>query len=117
MKAVLWIARIISGVIVLSTMYMIAAYILDPAGSGNPPTPKEWFELSLFPFGVCVAYVIAWRWHLLGGVLSLACLMAFSLLMWDRDLILVVSIVGTPAVLYIIYEIYRRRKLSERHTA
>lgn len=111
MRAVLWIARILSAMIVVFLVIMVVGYTVNPQGSGSGPTITEWYGLALFPFGLCVGYVIGWRWQLQGGVISLICLAAFLVLMRDRDLISIISAVGVPAVLYIVYGIYRHRNV------
>lgn len=112
MRAVLWIARIMSAMIVVFLVFMVVAYTVNPMGSGSGPTVTEWFGLALFPFGLCVGYVIGWRWQLLGGAIGLVCLAAFLFLMRERDLTPIISAVGVPAVLYIVYGIYRRQTVS-----
>lgn len=41
------------------------------------PTPSEWVGLSLFPGGVCLGMILAWRREGLGGGVTLASLLAF----------------------------------------
>ncbi|MBN1163725.1 MAG: hypothetical protein JXB45_04050 [Candidatus Krumholzibacteriota bacterium] len=109
LRVVLWIARVMSAIVVVFLVVMVVGYTINPQGSGREPTPREWYGLALFPFGLCIGYVIGWRWRLLGGIISLICLAAFLIFLRDRDMIPVISIVGVPAVLYIIYGISRRR--------
>ncbi len=112
MRAVLWIARIVSVIIVVFLVFMVVGYTVNPQGSGSGPNMPEWFGLALFPFGLCIGYVIGWRWQLLGGAVSLICLVAFLVLMRELDMILILSVVGIPAVLYIVYGIHRRQMVS-----
>ncbi len=112
LRAILWIARIVSALIVVFLVLMIVAYIVNPQGNGSGPKVTEGFGLAFFPIGLCVGYVIGWRWQLLGGAISLICLAAFLLLMRERDMTPVISIVGIPAVLYVVYGVYRRRMAS-----
>ena len=44
---------------------------------GPSLTLQEWLALILFPIGVCVGLLLAWRREILGGVLSLAFLGSF----------------------------------------
>ncbi len=101
-----------SAIIVIFLVLMTIGYIVNPQGDGSGPTVTEGFGLAFFPIGLCVGYVIGWRWQLLGGAISLVCLAGFLLLMRERDMIPVISIVGIPAVLYVVYGVYRRRMPS-----
>ena len=80
-KVLLWIARV-SAVLFVIFILLTLPYLLNPDGpEGPPPTsfPTGW-SLIIFPFGVCVAYLIAWFKQLVGGFLALACLLAAWLL-------------------------------------
>ena len=111
MRTVLWIARILSALIVVFLVAFVVGYIVNPQGDGDGATVTEGFGLALFPFGLCLGYVIAWRWHLLGGIVALACLAAFLLLMREGDLVLMMAAVGVPAILYVVYGVYRRQRV------
>ncbi len=78
--AVLWIARISGSLIVVLFVFVAVSGLLSPGQS--LPTPREWLQLSMFPIGLCVGYVVAWRWQFLGGVISLGCLVLFFVVMW-----------------------------------
>ena len=78
-RALLWIARVLGGLVVLLFIVVTVFDLLSPQRSF--PTPLECFQLSLFPIGVCVGYLVGWRWPLVGGVVSLACMVAFFFVM------------------------------------
>jgi hypothetical protein len=70
--AMLWIARFLGLVIVVA---FAGGTVADVIRDGVPifePRDAVWFVL--FPFGVCVGYVIALRRELLGAVVSLGCI-------------------------------------------
>lgn len=48
------------------------------SSEGTAPTAFEWFMLvCLFPGGVITGIALAWKWELIGSVLSISCLSAF----------------------------------------
>jgi hypothetical protein len=112
MRTVLWIARISSAVLVIFLVFMVVGYTINPQGDGSGPTGRERIGLALFPFGLCVGYIIGWRWQLLGGIFSLVCMGAFIVLMREWDMALIGLIALVPAILYITYGIHRHQKIS-----
>ena len=77
-RLVLLIARL-AGTAALVPLMLIA---FGERGTG-PAGPREWIYLALFPFGFSIGYLLAWRWPLLGGWMSLIC-MALSLIVIGR---------------------------------
>ncbi len=67
-----WLARLSS----LLSLGLIAAFAL---GEGGSPSLREWGALALFPIGVGLGMLIAWRRELIGGLFSLASLAGFYL--------------------------------------
>lgn len=54
--------------------------ILSP-DEGATPTVFEWFMLiCLFPGGITTGMVIAWRWELVGSLISITCLATFYMI-------------------------------------
>jgi hypothetical protein len=78
--------------------------VFGEPGDG-PSGPREWIYLALFPFGFSAGYLLGWRWPILGGGLSLACMFA-SLLLIDRTFdwrpYLIWAALSIPGVLYLI---------------
>ena len=95
-----WVARL-AGIAVIVPLMLI---VFGESGSG-PSGVREWVYLALFPFGFAAGYVLGWRWPLLGGCVSLAC-MALSLAVIGRVLdlepYLIWGLVSVPGVLYVI---------------
>jgi hypothetical protein len=58
---------------------------------------------------MCVGYVVAWRWPLVGGVISLVCIVTFVIAQRDADMAVVVSILGIPGILFVVYGLFSRR--------
>ena len=107
MNRLLWVARILAGLIVAFSLLMVVGYSLNPQGSQGA-TPMETFELTFFPFGMCIGYLIAFRRPLFGGLLSLASLAIFIGLMGNLILAFVIGFFAIPGVLFVIYGIYLR---------
>ena len=99
-RVLLWIARLTATAAVVPLM-LIA---FGEPGSG-PSGPQEWVYLALFPFGFSAGYLLGWRWPLLGGGVSLAC-MAASLVVigrvFEMGAYLVWSVLSVPGVLYVM---------------
>ena len=95
-----WIARL-SGTAAVVPLMLI---VFGEPGSG-PAGVGEWVYLALFPFGFSAGYLIGWRWPLLGGCVSLAC-MALSLVVlgrvFDWSDYAIWSVLSVPGVLYVI---------------
>ena len=71
-----WSARILS---IASTLVLLLFLFGEPFNVSRI-TPKEWAGLALFPFGVIVGFAIAWRKEILGGAITLACVVSVCLL-------------------------------------
>ena len=98
-RVLLWIARI-TGTLAIVPLMLIA--FGDP-GTG-PSGPREWIYLALFPFGFSAGYLLGWRWPLLGGLLSLACITASLLVIgrvFDLGAYLTWGILSVPGILYV----------------
>ena len=98
-SVLLWIARLSGTAVVV--LLMLFAF----GESGSGPTAAEWVYLALFPFGFSAGYLMGWRWPLLGGCVSLAC-MALSLVVlgrvFDWEIYATWSVFCVPGVLYVI---------------
>jgi len=70
-----WIGRVWS---VLSIVFVFAFALGEAARVIGPRvTIEEWIGLALWPVGVCVGLILAWQREELGGIVALACLIAF----------------------------------------
>ncbi len=99
-RVLLWIARLSGTAVVV----LLMPFVLGGEESG-PVGVAEWVYLGLFPFGFSAGYLIGWRWPLLGGCVSLAC-MALSLVVLGRVFDWVAyatwSVLSVPGVLYVM---------------
>ena len=99
-RVLLWIARL-SGIAVILPLMLV---VFGESGSG-PAGAEEWVYLALFPFGFSAGYLSGWRWPLLGGCVSLAC-MALSLVVLGRLFVwtdyAIWIVLSVPGALYVI---------------
>lgn len=99
-----WIARVWS--ILVSALALMMAFSPDPHQVAPVPL-EDWFLLSLWGAAV-VGLLIAWRWELVGALLTLGLLLfrelAWVILKgpWLVNFLLVWLILATPAVLYLL---------------
>ncbi len=107
LRVILWTARIMATLIVLFSVTMIIAYVADPFEA--PPESFEVSLLALFPIGMCIGYLLAWKWPLAGGVASISCIVTFLILLGEADMITTLAFIGIPGLLFIAYGILRRR--------
>ena len=66
-----WAARLLS---VLSTVVLLLFLFGEPFPVARI-TWKEWIGLALFPFGIVIGFAVAWWRELLGGAITIACLL------------------------------------------
>ena len=71
-----WIARIWG----LASILLLLAFLFGEGLAFTQITPVEWIQLLLFPFGVMVGLLIAWRWEGAGGALTVMSFILFYLL-------------------------------------
>jgi hypothetical protein len=98
--ALLWAARGLGLILVAFAFMLTLGYAFDP--NEPHPTLMEALTLAVFPVGVCLAYVLAWRWPLVCGIVGVVCVAASVLALGEADMIPVGLIVALPGVLFIV---------------
>lgn len=99
-----WTARIWS--VLVTGLALVMAFSPDPNMTGPVPA-EDWFLLSLWAAAVA-GLLIAWRWELVGSLLTLGLLLfrelAWVILKgpWLVNFLLVWLVLATPAVLYLL---------------
>lgn len=117
LRILLWSARITGGIFVATLAFVIVVNFVQPAGEPMP-TGKEWFGVAMFPFGVFVAYALAFRWKLAGGVLALACSFGWwAYVGFTLRILPIAAMVGVPGVLYVVYSLLSRKGEQAAPTA
>lgn len=109
LRVLLWSARITGGLFVAILAFVIVVNLIGPAGEASPKG-TEWLGLAMFPFGVFVAYALAFRWGLAGGVLAIACLLGWlAYVSFTPNILPIAAIVAVPGVLYVVHGLLSRR--------
>jgi hypothetical protein len=108
--AVLWVARLTSIIAIIP----ILTILFGEPGTG-PAGIRGWIYLLLFPIGFSFGYLIAWRWPVIGGTVSLVC-MAASLVVIGRVLPLPPYLIwgglSIPGFLFVFAGMQLRDKLT-----
>ena len=100
-----WLARLSGVVVAGGYAYLFIGEILTPH-SGPPPNILEFGGQALLT-AACIGMLIAWKWELPGAVLSLACLLAFTLtIRMNRHTVIVV--LAMPGILFTADWLLRR---------
>lgn len=79
-----WIARVWSVVSVGFVLCILVGELVYPHAA-PPSSVREMVGLLLFPLGVCVGLVLAWRWEAVGGAIALGSLALFYLVLFLSD--------------------------------
>ena len=93
-----WTSRIISIILVLFLILMFVGSFFDPKQS-NTPSTHELISFVFFPVGLCVGLLLAWKRELLGGIIAIISMIAFSLTISGT---IGMIIFAAPGVLFII---------------
>ena len=95
-----WTARLLS----LASTILLVQFAFS--GGERPPSAIEWTAIAFFPIGVVVGFAVAWRKERLGGLISLASLGAFYVVMYVRSGTLAIgpyfALFALPAPLFLL---------------
>jgi|RhiMethySRZTD1v2_1073278.scaffolds.fasta_scaffold1892189_1 hypothetical protein len=106
-RVLLWIARL-AAIAALVPLLQIA---FGEPGEG-PRDAREAIYLVLFPFGFGLGYLLAWRWPVFGGCMSLVCITTSLVVIgrvFDGQAYLIWAVVSVPGVLFVIGGLWLRR--------
>ncbi len=110
LRVLLWSARITGGIFVATLAFATVANFVGPTREALPQG-SEWFGLAMFPFGVFVAYALAFRWKLIGGVLGIACLFGWwAYVGFTLRILPIAVLVAIPGILYVIHDLLLRKR-------
>ena len=114
--AVRWLARIWS---ILSIALVLVFVFGELAGGGHGPKPtaQEWLGIALWPIGVGLGLIVAWRREWVGGAIAVVCLIAF----YGWNLYLsghlprgpIFSLVAAPGILFLISALLTHRTVMD----
>jgi hypothetical protein len=99
-RILLWMARLTA----IAAIVPLMLIVFGESGSG-PAGPREWAYLALFPFGFSAGYILGWRWPVVGGCISLFCMLASQVVIgrtFDLGAYLIWGALSVPAILYVI---------------
>jgi hypothetical protein len=106
-----WVARAWSVLNILIIFLFAIGQSLRPLGP--VPTYKEWIGLALWPVGVAIGLLVAWLREVLGGIVTLACLVAFYIWTLLRSGNLphgpFFFLIASPALVFILAGVVSRR--------
>lgn len=98
-RVLLWTARLTGTAVVGLLVLMVST----EWGNG-PAGASEWAYLAFFPFGFSVGYLLGWRWPLLAGCVSLACMALSQVVIgrvFDFRAYVIWAILSLPGILYL----------------
>jgi hypothetical protein len=99
-RVLLWVARLTGTAAVVLLMLVV----FRESGSG-PAGARAWAYLALFPFGFSAGYLLGWRWPLVAGCVSLACMGASQVVLgrvFPLGPYLIWGALSLPGVAYVI---------------
>ncbi len=101
-----WLARLSGLVVVVGYVALALGDLLNPQSPG-PSTFLEWTGIALLTTA-CAGILLAWHWELPGAALSLASLLAFTLLI-RMGHYTVLFVFAAPGVLFLADWLLHRR--------
>jgi len=106
-----FITRVMSAIIVAFALIMFIGETMQSAkeGTSSPMSLNTILQLTLFGIGL-LGLVLAWKWELIGGILSL---LAFLALFIVNPSALVIFIFPANAILFIFVG-YRSKALNQK---
>ena len=103
-KIIRWIARIWS--ILIFVFALLRIFVPDPYAT-EPVPASDWFLLSLWGMAI-LGLLIAWRWELIGGIITIATMFVRELIWvvlkgdWLVNFLIIWFIVVPPAILFLV---------------
>ena len=114
LRVTILVAKIVGTLFAAFLVFMMIGSAVNPMGEQGGGLPDEWLLMLFFPVGLCLGYLIAWRWPLLGGAFSVGCLIVFLIGEGQAALVGIAAILGAPALVLIVCGwLLRRYKLDE----
>ena len=103
LRVTILIVKIVGTLFSAFLVFMMIGYAVNPQGETGGGLPDEWLLMLFFPVGLCVGYLIAWRWTLFGSAFSIGCLIVFLIAEGQADLVGITAILGAPAIVLIVF--------------
>jgi hypothetical protein len=113
LRVTILITKIVGTLFAAFLIFMMIGYAVNPQGESGGGLPDEWLLMIFFPIGLCVGYLISWRWTLIGGIISIGCIVVFLIAERQAVLFGVMALLGAPAVVLIICGWLKRRYMLD----
>jgi hypothetical protein len=97
-----WGARILSVPILLLWAWFLTAHLFGDGGHASRPLVPSDYGIMMAVVVSLVGLVVAWKWELLGGALTLAAVSACALLNW-RVLVFPGTLIPVAAVMFMAF--------------
>lgn len=114
-KIIRWIARIWS--ILVFVVALIIIFIPDPYAT-EPVPASDWFLASLWGVAI-LGLLIAWRWELIGGIITIATMFVRELIWvmlkgyWWVNFLIFWFFVVPPAIMFLVaWGLERKTKVA-----
>lgn len=113
LRVTILVTKIVGTIFAAFLVFMMIGYAVTPQGDRSGGVSGEVSLMILFPVGLCVGYLIAWRWTLLGSSLCIGCLIVFLIVEGQAERLGIMAILGAPAIVLILCGwLIRRDKLN-----
>ena len=114
-KVIRWIARLLS----LFSAVVLSLFVVGEPFPVSKITAAQWLGFAMFPVGVVIGFIVAWRREGLGGAITIGSLLAFYsvfvfLLNGNLKQGLGFILFAFPGLLFVISWLMRRAHNQER---
>ena len=104
LNTIRWVSRIWGIVYIVFFLFMLIGYsIVDqpsPDGAENPLGTREIVGF-IFVFGYFTGLILAWKWEGLGGLVAIACIIAFAITIQNMP-VPIYMLMAIPGLLFLI---------------
>ena len=102
-----WLSRIVSIFSIGFILFFLVAHITGD-DFGEFLSLQEGVMFLFFPIGVCAGQIIAWKWELIGGGITIISIIAFNLLNNNLYSFSIIDGLALPGVLFLISGFYNK---------
>lgn len=91
-------------------LFMLGAHIINPEPEGVGLQGKEIFMFACFPIGVVLGLLLAWKWELIGGVMTIASLIILHTIAgFEAEFNLLIHGMAVPAIFFILASVMSKK--------
>lgn len=108
--ALKWTARITGSAIFAFLLFFLLAHAFGDAEQGEGfRNTAEFITFLFFPVGVVIGLLLALKWELLGGIITVVSLLALFIMRVDLVSNVLIMLPIFPGLFYIIYGLMNRK--------